>query len=165
MTQTGDGSAVPPGSPDELVHDQQEDHEVRHRPRVWLHRFRVWRDSVRSRSSTNRLYRLAVGMIGGAIVVSGLLLVPLPGPGWLIVFVGLAVLATEFTWADRLEKFARKKVEGWTRWLMKQPVYIRAFVGLGTFLLVLGFFWLLFLVTGLPSWVPARLVPSWTGLG
>ena len=33
---------------------------------------------------------------------SGSILVPLPGPGWLIVFAGLAILATEYVWAQRL---------------------------------------------------------------
>jgi len=107
---------------------------------------------------------MAVGGIGGAIVVGGLILVPLPGPGWVIVFVGLALLATEFVWAARLEKFARERVEAWTRWLMKQPGYIRAFVGLGTCLLVLGAMWLVLLYLGLPGWVPDGWVPDWTGL-
>jgi uncharacterized protein (TIGR02611 family) len=35
-------------------------------------------------------------------VLVGLLLVPLPGPGWATVFEGLGILATEFRWADRL---------------------------------------------------------------
>jgi uncharacterized protein (TIGR02611 family) len=107
---------------------------------------------------------LAVGLIGGAIVVGGLILVPLPGPGWVIVFVGLAVLATEFTWAARLEQFARKQVSAWTQWLLTQPIYIRALVGLGTFLLVVGFFYLTFLVIGVPTVFPAEWIPEWTGL-
>ncbi|GLY30438.1 hypothetical protein Kisp02_38030 [Kineosporia sp. NBRC 101731] len=110
------------------------------------------------------MYRIVVGLVGGAIVVGGLVLVPLPGPGWLIVFVGLAVLATEFTWAARLEQFARKQVSAWTAWLMTQPIYIRALVGLGTALLVAAFFWVAFLIIGLPGWIPGDWVPAWTGL-
>jgi uncharacterized protein (TIGR02611 family) len=37
-------------------------------------------------------------------------LVPLPGPGWLIVFAGLAILATEYVWAQRLLNYAKTKV-------------------------------------------------------
>jgi uncharacterized protein (TIGR02611 family) len=47
-------------------------------------------------------YRAAVAILGLVIVVAGLLLIPLPGPGWLIVFVGLATLGTEFPAAHRL---------------------------------------------------------------
>jgi len=38
----------------------------------------------------------------------GLALVPLPGPGWLIVFLGLGIMATEFAWAERLLDFGRR---------------------------------------------------------
>lgn len=42
------------------------------------------------------LYRAAVGVTGSATVLVGLVLVPLPGPGWLVVAAGTALLATEF---------------------------------------------------------------------
>ncbi|HSX28294.1 MAG TPA: TIGR02611 family protein [Candidatus Saccharimonadales bacterium] len=41
--------------------------------------------------------------VGGLIVIVGIILIPLPGPGWAIVFVGLAILATEFELAMRLK--------------------------------------------------------------
>ncbi|WP_331283105.1 TIGR02611 family protein [Kineosporia babensis] len=127
-------------------------------------RFKAWRASLRRRPSTNRMYRLGVGFLGGLIVVVGLVLVPLPGPGWVIVFVGLAVLATEFTWAARLEQFARKQVSAWTKWVMAQPIYVRGLVAAGTAALVVGFFWIAFLIIGVPGWFPAEWIPGWTGL-
>ncbi|MEX1995722.1 MAG: PGPGW domain-containing protein [Candidatus Saccharimonadales bacterium] len=42
-----------------------------------------------------------VAMVGTLLIILGLLLVPLPGPGWLVVFGGLAVLATEFAVAEK----------------------------------------------------------------
>lgn len=45
--------------------------------------------------------RLAVFLLGTAIVGAGLAMLVLPGPGLLVVIVGLAVLATEFAWAER----------------------------------------------------------------
>ena len=53
-----------------------------------------------------------VGLLGGAIVVLGFILIPLPGPGWLIVFAGLALLATEFVWAERLLRYGRRRLHG-----------------------------------------------------
>ena len=64
-------------------------------------RFLMWRESIRRRPRAYLIYRIVIGVIGGGIVVGGLALVPLPGPGWLIVFLGLAILATEFAWARR----------------------------------------------------------------
>ncbi|MDQ3974343.1 MAG: PGPGW domain-containing protein, partial [Actinomycetota bacterium] len=40
--------------------------------------------------------RLAVGIVGGLVVLVGLVLMPLPGPGLLVVLAGLAILASEF---------------------------------------------------------------------
>ena len=54
--------------------------------------------------------RVLITIAGFAIVILGLILVPLPGPGWLIVFGGLAILATEYVWAQKLLNFAKSKV-------------------------------------------------------
>lgn len=45
--------------------------------------------------------RIAVSIVGGAVVLAGLAMVVLPGPGFLVVIVGLAILATEYAWAAR----------------------------------------------------------------
>ena len=54
--------------------------------------------------------RTAITIAGFTVVIVGLILVPLPGPGWLIVFAGLAILATEYVWAQRLLTYAKTKV-------------------------------------------------------
>ncbi len=54
--------------------------------------------------------RIAVTIAGFVVVVAGAILIPLPGPGWLIVFGGLAILATEYVWARRLLNYAKAKV-------------------------------------------------------
>ena len=43
--------------------------------------------------------RIAVTVVGAALVVLGLAMLVLPGPGLLVVFAGFAVLATEYVWA------------------------------------------------------------------
>jgi uncharacterized protein (TIGR02611 family) len=40
--------------------------------------------------------RLLIALVGGIVVVAGVILMPLPGPGMLIVALGLAILALEF---------------------------------------------------------------------
>ena len=99
-------------------------------------------------------YRVAVGVIGAAVVVIGFILIPLPGPGWLIVFAGLAILATEFVWAERLLNFARAKVHGWTQWVTRQSLLVRGLIGLTGLLAIAGAVWAYDVVVGLPSWVP-----------
>jgi uncharacterized protein (TIGR02611 family) len=112
-----------------------------------------WRARVKSRRSTATAYRIGVGAVGGLIVVAGLALVPLPGPGWLIVFIGLSVLATEFAWAERLLGVARARVTAWTRWAASRPPGVRLLIG------VSGVAVLVAAVAGYVAWqgVPAPL--------
>lgn len=50
---------------------------------------------------TDLLWRIGVGILGGAITAIGAIALIAPGPGWLLVFVGLGILASEFAWAER----------------------------------------------------------------
>jgi uncharacterized protein (TIGR02611 family) len=110
------------------------------------------------------VYRLVVGLVGTAVTVGGLFLVPLPGPGWLVVFVGLAILASEFAWAQRVLDFGRDRLRRWTRWLGRQRLWARALVGLGTaFVLAIALYGVV-LLCGVPGWVPADWVPPLPGL-
>ena len=49
-----------------------------------------------------RLVRIAAAIGGFLIVIVGIIMIPLPGPGLLVVAAGLAVLALEFAWAEQL---------------------------------------------------------------
>ena len=55
-------------------------------------------------------WRVGVAIIGLIVVVAGIILLPLPGPGWLIVFAGMAIWATEFEWAARLLVWTKRQV-------------------------------------------------------
>jgi uncharacterized protein (TIGR02611 family) len=43
--------------------------------------------------------RVLVGIVGGLVTLIGVVALVAPGPGWLIIFTGLGILATEFAWA------------------------------------------------------------------
>jgi uncharacterized protein (TIGR02611 family) len=53
--------------------------------------------------------RIAVTAAGAVLVLVGLALLVLPGPGLLLIIAGFAVLATEYVWAQRALNFARRK--------------------------------------------------------
>ena len=53
--------------------------------------------------------RIAVTIAGFAVLLAGIALLVLPGPGWLLIFIGLTILATEYVWAERLLKAAKRK--------------------------------------------------------
>jgi hypothetical protein len=56
--------------------------------------------------------RVAVSAIGGALVLVGLAMLVLPGPGLLIVVLGFAVLGTEYAWAARALDRTKSAAEG-----------------------------------------------------
>jgi len=53
--------------------------------------------------------RIGVSIAGGALVIVGLVMLVLPGPGVLVIIAGLAILATEYVWAQRAMNFAKRK--------------------------------------------------------
>ena len=52
--------------------------------------------------------RIAVTVVGAAVVAAGLAMLVLPGPGILVVALGFAILGTEYAWAaNAFEKTKR----------------------------------------------------------
>ena len=72
--------------------------------------------------------RTLIGIVGGIVLLIGIVLIPYPGPGWLIVFAGLAILATEFEFAARILHRLRLKYDEWKEWLKLQPLWIQLLV-------------------------------------
>ncbi len=55
-------------------------------------------------------WQAGVFLVGLAIVGTGVVLLPLPGPGWVVIFAGMAVWATEFVWAQLVLRWTKRKV-------------------------------------------------------
>jgi uncharacterized protein (TIGR02611 family) len=53
--------------------------------------------------------RIAVTVIGFVLLLAGIVMIVTPGPGILLILAGLAVLATEYVWAERLLNLAKQK--------------------------------------------------------
>lgn len=70
-------------------------------------------------------WRLGVLVVGVVVVLGGLALVPLPGPGWLLVFLGLSILASEYEWAARLLRWTKARVASATAWALRQAFWLR----------------------------------------
>nr|WP_272902186.1 PGPGW domain-containing protein [Brevibacterium daeguense] len=136
--------------------------------RPWFRRIRLsflrWRAVTLRNPRTAFLYKWFVGSLGALIIAVGLIMVPFPGPGWLVVFLGVAVIASEFEWARTLLLWGRATLYRWTRWLARSHWSISASIGLLTFAFVLGVVWVSLRVVGIPEWVPGWVVPGWLGL-
>lgn len=70
-----------------------------------------WRHWIRRNRTADVAYRTGVFVFGWLIVLAGLAMLFLPGPGWAAIFVGLAVLATEYAWAHRLLGSAKQRAQ------------------------------------------------------
>lgn len=81
---------------------------IRYRVHPWMHRLRDRKEHHKRRS---RLYRVSFAAVGALVILVGLALVPLPGPGWLIIAVGVFMLALEFDRAERLLERILDKLE------------------------------------------------------
>jgi uncharacterized protein (TIGR02611 family) len=87
-------------------------------------------------------FRILVALLGLVCVVVGLALVPLPGPGWLIVLGGVAIWAIEFVWARHLLRFARDRLHWWNTWLGRQHWLVRVPLLLALIAIVATALWL-----------------------
>jgi hypothetical protein len=56
------------------------------------------------------LRKLIIALIGGTVLLIGVALIVLPGPAFIVIPIGLAILATEFAWARRAVTKARAMV-------------------------------------------------------
>jgi len=52
--------------------------------------------------------RIVVGVVGGTITLIGIALIVLPGPAFVVIPIGLSILATEFAWAKRYLRKCRE---------------------------------------------------------
>jgi uncharacterized protein (TIGR02611 family) len=55
-------------------------------------------------------WQVGVFLVGLAVVVIGIIMLPLPGPGWLVIFAGMAIWGTEFVWAQLVLRWTKRKV-------------------------------------------------------
>ncbi|MFI8192540.1 TIGR02611 family protein [Streptomyces sp. NPDC085946] len=63
------------------------------------------------KSSLLRLgWQVGIFVVGLAVIGAGIAMLVLPGPGWLVVFGGMAIWATEFAWAQIVLRWTRRKV-------------------------------------------------------
>jgi putative transmembrane protein PGPGW len=55
--------------------------------------------------------RIAVTIAGFVVVLAGVVMLVVPGPGIVVILLGLAILSTEYVWAERLLRKAREKFD------------------------------------------------------
>jgi tellurite resistance protein TerC len=59
-------------------------------------------------SNLRLVKRTVVSVVGGTVLLIGIALLVLPGPAFIVIPIGLAILATEYAWARRWLRKARE---------------------------------------------------------
>lgn len=115
-------------------------------------RYRTWRAELESKPASRRIFRLVVGIIGTIVLCLGILAIPYPGPGWLVVFTGLGILASEFAWAQSVLHWVRGKYDIVMDWYLRQNLLVRGLGALLTCAVVVATLWLLGAFGLMASW-------------
>jgi len=108
----------------------------------WLHTWKHRRERLRERPVADFAYRVVVGVVGLAVLAVGIVAIPYPGPGWAIVFVGLAILASEFYWAHRTLSFTKDRYDSAMGWFRRQGRWVQALGAVFTAAVVVATLWL-----------------------
>ena len=96
-------------------------------------KFRMW---IKKTVIGRLVWRIIIGVIGGAVTVTGAIALVGPGPGILIVLAGLGILATEFAWAARVmvhtRTYAQKAADkaGIPKWAQFAMIAIGAVISI-----------------------------------
>jgi uncharacterized protein (TIGR02611 family) len=63
-------------------------------------------ERLEARRATHRerhpLVRIGFGLVGAVVLLAGLIMLVTPGPAFVLIPIGLAMLSMEFVWAERL---------------------------------------------------------------
>lgn len=65
---------------------------------------------VKARRTLHLSWQVGVFVVGLAVIAAGVAMLVLPGPGWVAIFAGLAIWATEFAWAHLVLRWTKRKV-------------------------------------------------------
>jgi uncharacterized protein (TIGR02611 family) len=143
---------IPPDRPDvptadvssahESTPNRREDNGIFKRAARSLSGMRAW---VFRRPGGRVAWRVAVAIGGLIVVIFGIVLLVIPGPGWVVIFLGMSIWATEFSWARSLLTFARRQVGKWTAWIRRQPRWLGIAIGGAGLVVVVAVVWWQFL--------------------
>jgi uncharacterized protein (TIGR02611 family) len=125
-----------------------------------VRRWARWRDRIRERRVADFVYRVAVAVVGLVVLAVGIAAIPYPGPGWAIVFAGLAILATEFEIAKRALRWIRIRYDTVMAWFARQHIAIKGIAAIFTCAVVVATLWLL----GAVAWTAGLFGIEWEWL-
>ena len=114
------------------------------------------REETEAEAKRNIVLRLGTIALGFVVLIGGLLMLVLPGPGIVGVIAGLAILARELAWAERLLEYAKEKSR--VDQVKHQPAWVQVVLWGITIVAVAASAWYVFVADPKPS-----LADIWQG--
>ncbi|MCX6395265.1 MAG: PGPGW domain-containing protein [Propionibacteriales bacterium] len=74
-------------------------------------RYHRWHGHLHRNRAVAATTKIVVTLIGVLVIGAGVVMLVAPGPGLVAIVAGLAILATEYAWADRWLQSARRKLD------------------------------------------------------
>jgi uncharacterized protein (TIGR02611 family) len=90
-----------------------------------------------------RIRKTLVSIVGFIVLIAGIIMIPYPGPGWLVVFAALGILSMEYAWAKRALNFGKRKYDSWNAWTARQGTGLKVSLFIATTVVVVLTLWLL----------------------
>ncbi len=120
-------------------------------------RFRRVHERLHRNPVTGAITKVVITIVGIAVILVGVVLSGpgIPGPGFLVIILGLAILATEWAWADRLVTWAKDKVEDAAERAKNMDPAVRRrriLLGLAAAAVVVGVSWWYVATYDWPAW-------------
>jgi uncharacterized protein (TIGR02611 family) len=96
-----------------------------------------------------------VGIVGVIVLLAGVVMLAVPGPGWATIVLGLVILSTEFEWAARARHRLVLALRRGAARIEALPAWLRAVTWCAVAVVLGSLAYLTLAVTGVPDWVPA----------
>lgn len=61
--------------------------------------------------TAKNIRRIVVSIIGFSVLIVGIIMLVTPGPAFVVIPIGLSILATEFVWARRIVDDVKQRIE------------------------------------------------------
>lgn len=93
---------------------------------------------IKARRILHLSWQVGIFVVGLAVVIAGIIMLPLPGPGWVVIFGGMAIWATEFVWAQLVLRWTKRKVTEATQRALDPKVRNRNIILTSIGLVIIG---------------------------
>jgi len=123
-------------------------------------RYQRWHGHLHRNRAVAATTKIVVTIIGLLVLTAGLIMMVTPGPGLVGIAAGLAILATEYAWADRWLQAARRKLEEAIEGETEEETRIRKRRALITTIFTVGSVLLVSLYVAIWDW-PTWAITAW----